>query len=84
MKREPAAPSLTVYPAGTIRPLASNLNWNPGQTFPNRAVVPLGSGGQVVIYNHGGGVDVIADVDGWFTDGSDAGASGGSFTPINL
>src|SRR5713226_5528799 len=36
------APSyLTVFPAGVAMPLASNLNWTPGQTVPNLVAVTL-------------------------------------------
>ena len=56
---------LTVYPAGTARPLASNLNFVSGQTTPNLVVVPVGAFGRVSIYNNRGSVDVAADVQGW-------------------
>jgi hypothetical protein len=61
---------LTAFPAGQTQPLASNLNWTAGQTVPNRVVVPLGSGGEVTVYNLAGNADVVVDVDGYFTDGS--------------
>ena len=64
-----AASFLTVYPAGTVRPLASNLNFVAGQTVPNRVIVKLGTGGAVSFYNAFGSVDVVADVAGWFGDG---------------
>ena len=42
---ETTAPSyLTVYPAGVARPLASSLNWGPGETIPNLVVVGIGTG----------------------------------------
>ncbi|MGZ4702298.1 MAG: hypothetical protein ACXV98_13895, partial [Ilumatobacteraceae bacterium] len=49
---------LTVWPAGTDRPLASNLDYLAGQTIPNMVIVPVGANGQVSIYNNTGGVDV--------------------------
>jgi len=73
---------LTVFPAGTARPLASNLNFTGGQTVPNRVMVKLDGNGQVSIFNIQGTVDVVVDVGGWFTDGSDASASGGQFTGL--
>jgi hypothetical protein len=77
------APSfLTAYPSDASRPLASNLNFLAGQVVPNRVVVPLGADGKVAIYNHGGGVDVVVDVGGWFTDGSNPQATGFRFTPV--
>ena len=36
----------------------------------------LGTGGKVTIYNNTGSVDVIVDVNGWFTDSSVARAAG--------
>ena len=67
----PTAPSfLTAYPSGTPRPNASNLNFVPGQTVANRVIVPLGSGGQISLFNFQGSTNLVADVSGWFTDGS--------------
>jgi hypothetical protein len=69
----------TVFPTGTTRPLASNLNWIPGQTVPNRVVVPLTAGvGQESIYNPLGSADAVVDVNGYFTDSTAAGS--GFFT----
>jgi len=88
------APSyLIVYPMGTTRPLASNLNFRQGQTVANRVIVKVGtnaqtaSSGWVSIYNSSGSVNVVADVGGWFTDGTDLGATGadfGAMTPTRL
>ena len=62
------APSyLTVYPAGLTRPLASNLNFGPGQTIPNLVIVKLGTGGKFSVYNAVGSTHVIADVFGWYS-----------------
>jgi hypothetical protein len=77
-----AAGYLTIFPAGGIRPLASNLNFVPGQTVPNRVVAKVGSNGQVSFFNFQGNTDVVADVGGWFTDGSDATATGGQFSGL--
>ena len=60
---------LTAFPAGEPRPLASNLNFAPGQTVPNLVVVKLGAGGKVSLYNPVGTVHVIADVAGWYDAG---------------
>jgi hypothetical protein len=76
------APSaVTVYPTGSPRPLASNLNFVPGQTVPNRVVVKVGTGGSVDFYDAAGHTDVVADVGGWFTDGTTA-ASGSQFVGV--
>jgi hypothetical protein len=58
---------LTVYPTGTARPLASNLNFVAGQTVPNLVIAKIGAGGRVTIYNNLGSTVVVADVQGWFT-----------------
>lgn len=81
-----AAGYLTVYPADASRPVASNLNFVPGQTVPNRVVVKLSRTGQVTIYNPAGNVHVIADVNGWFTDSTSAtgGSSFGGVTPARF
>jgi hypothetical protein len=72
---------LTVWPTGSTRPTASNLNFNPGQTVPNRVIVPVGTGGEVSVYNPAGSVDVVVDVGGYFTDGTNSSATGSQFTP---
>ncbi|MCA1683556.1 MAG: hypothetical protein LC708_00250, partial [Actinobacteria bacterium] len=61
---------LTVYPTGTGLPLASNVNFMAGDTVSNRVMVRLGSGGRVTIFNQAGGVDVVVDLNGWYTDSS--------------
>jgi hypothetical protein len=77
---------LTAYPTGPGgMPLASNLNFLPGHDTPVRAIVRLGSGasaGRISIYNARGYVHVVADLAGWFTDGTDATATGGNYHPL--
>jgi hypothetical protein len=59
---------LTLFPAGTARPVASNLNFAAGQTIPNLVVVRL-QNGKVSLYNNAGSTNVVADVQGWFSGG---------------
>ena len=59
---------LTVWPTGAPRPLASNLNFVPGQTVANAVITKVGTNGKISVFNNGGGVDVIIDVVGWFPD----------------
>jgi len=73
---------LTVWPTGGSLPTASNLNFTAGQTIPNRVIVRLGTGGQIDIYNHAGSVDVVVDVNGWFTDAT-AGQVGAGLVPLS-
>ncbi|MGW4162181.1 hypothetical protein [Streptomyces sp. NPDC004788] len=58
---------VSVYPYGTPRPSASNLNFVAGQTVPNGVIVPV-KDGKITFYNHNGTVDLIADVTGYYTD----------------
>ncbi|MEU7015426.1 hypothetical protein [Streptomyces sp. NPDC046385] len=57
---------VSVYPYGTTRTAASNLNFVAGQTVPNLVVVPV-KDGRVTFYNHSGTVDLIADIAGYYT-----------------
>jgi len=59
---------VTVYPSGTDRPLASNLNVTAGQVIPNMVLARVGPDGAVMMYNNGGVIDLVADVVGYFTD----------------
>lgn len=57
---------LTVYPAGTSLPNASNLNFSTGQTLANEVIVPVVNG-KVQIHDAGhGAVHVIADLAGYY------------------
>ncbi|MEU8764806.1 hypothetical protein, partial [Streptomyces sp. NPDC048659] len=60
-----AAGFVSVYPYGTPRTAASNLNFVAGQTVPNLVVVPV-KDGKVTFYNRAGTVDLLADVAGYF------------------
>jgi hypothetical protein len=68
---------LTVFPSDNAsQPLASNLNFNSGQTIPNLATVKVGTDGFVKVYNKLGSVHVIFDVVGYYA------ATGDLFYPI--
>ncbi|MET3807325.1 hypothetical protein ABIB25_004348 [Nakamurella sp. UYEF19] len=68
-----AAGVVTVYANGTAQPKTSNLNFVGGQTVANLVMVPLGSDGRIRIYNSSGGsVQLLADVVGFYLDGSGA------------
>jgi uncharacterized protein YkwD len=69
-----------VFPAGSPVPTASNLNFAAGQTVANMVIVPVGTSGQISVYNDAGLTHVIVDVLGWFGDG--AGYAG--FSPARL
>ena len=44
---------VTVHPAGTARPNASNLNYDVGTTIANVVITPVGDGGDVSIFTFG-------------------------------
>ena len=64
-----AAGFVTVYPCGSPRPTASNLNVGVGGTVPNAVVAKVGSNGQVCIFNQSA-THLIVDVNGYFPAGS--------------
>ncbi|MFF7181874.1 hypothetical protein [Streptomyces sp. NPDC008121] len=73
---------VSVYPNGTARTSASNLNFTAGKTIPNLVVVPVVNG-KVSFYNHSGSVDLLADVAGYYTtDGT--GSTYKAVTPTRL
>ncbi|MBP0454929.1 N-acetylmuramoyl-L-alanine amidase [Kitasatospora sp. RG8] len=58
---------MTVWPSGTARPDASNLNWTQGRTVANLVTVPVGADGKVEFANRSGGsTQVIVDLLGYF------------------
>jgi hypothetical protein len=69
-----AAGYLSLFPDSAPQPLASNLNFLPGQTIPNAVIVGLGRHQGVQIFNSAGWTNVIVDVTGWFEAG---------FHPVN-
>ena len=60
---------VTVWPCGTDRPLASNLNHTTNQTIPNLVIVKVGTGGKVCLFTQTG-THLIADVQGWYPAGT--------------
>jgi hypothetical protein len=66
----PLAPGfLTLFAGDSLRPLASTINFSPGQTRANNAVVPLASdfSGRIKVTNgSGGSVHFLLDVNGYF------------------
>src|SRR6185437_9397747 len=70
---QPAAGGyLTVYPAGTTQPTASNLNFNAGETTSNTAFAAAGSANGVganSFYNGSGGTaQFVVDLFGYFAN----------------
>jgi len=62
---------ITVYPAGTSQPTASNLNFSGGQNIPNLVTVKVGGDGKINLTNNSAGtVHLIADVAGYYLAGT--------------
>lgn len=78
---------VSAYAAGSTQPTVSNLNYAAGQVVANRAVVPVGSNGQIDLYNSfgpgvtSGSVNLDVDLDGYYT--GSAAESGGAFVAMS-
>ena len=57
---------VTAWPSGRRRPLASNLNFVAGQTVPNAAIIGVGPGGTIELYNSSNSSHLVVDITGWF------------------
>ena len=60
---------LSIWPKGATQPTVSSINFNAGQTIANQVTVKLGEGanaGKISIFNAGGIVNVIIDVNGYY------------------
>ncbi|MGD9751631.1 MAG: RCC1 domain-containing protein [Acidimicrobiia bacterium] len=57
---------VTVFPCGSDRPLASNLNYNTAQTVANLVMAQIGDAGKVCIYNEGASAHLVVDVMGTY------------------
>jgi hypothetical protein len=56
---------ITVWPNGSSRPNASNINFVPGQTVANLVAARVGPDGRVAFFNSAGATDLLVDVVGW-------------------
>jgi hypothetical protein len=69
---------IIAYPAGVTTPNVSNVNYAPGETVANMAVVKLGTNGEVEFTNSSKGtVQLIADISGYYTT-----SGGDAFVPM--
>ncbi|MBS2965095.1 right-handed parallel beta-helix repeat-containing protein [Actinocrinis puniceicyclus] len=74
---------LTVYPDGTTRPTASNLNFSAGQVIANAVIVPVGTDGKIRVFNgSSGGTDVLVDLVGYYN--ANGGAAYLPNTPVRV
>ena len=69
---------LNVYPDGQAQPVASNLNWIPGQTVPNMVIVQVVDGSVDFFNNSSGTIHIVADLAGYFSQDTTA----SSYTPL--
>lgn len=85
--RGDASTDVRVYPTpsdtNAAPPTVSNLNLVAGATAANLVTVKLGSGGQVRFRNGAGDIDLLADLSGYYVDGS-GGATYTGTTPRRL
>ncbi|HEY1570395.1 MAG TPA: hypothetical protein VGG05_03565 [Pseudonocardiaceae bacterium] len=58
---------VTVYPGGIARLATSALDADAGQTVSNLVVVPIGPQGKIDFANDRGRINLIADLEGYFT-----------------
>ena len=81
-----ASSYLTVFASDASRPLSSNLNWSGGQGPTSNAVTTaLSADGRVSLYNHGGTVDLFADVVGYYEPSTSAAqGSAGAVGPTGV
>lgn len=64
---------VVVWPGGEAMPDTSSLNLRPGENVANLVQVDVGGGGDVRFTNHAGEVDLVADVVGWYDEGTGGG-----------
>jgi hypothetical protein len=74
---------VTLWPSGTLRPVASNLNLTAGDVRPNLVTVRVGASGRVSLYNANGSVDLVADLAGWYDRHDEGGNSGSRYHPVH-
>jgi hypothetical protein len=60
---------LTIWPTGRAMPVASSLNFVPGDVVANAVISGVGDDGMISIFNFSGDTDVLVDVTGWFSSG---------------
>lgn len=73
---------VTAYPTGLAVPGSSTIDFFAGQTVANLAVVAVGRGGEISIYNALGWTQVIVDIEGWYDDSTPS-SGAGLFNPLS-
>jgi len=62
----PTTTYLTMFPGPTL-PTTSDINLTTGVTHANMVVATINTNGTVSIYNNSGSVNVLVDVEGWYS-----------------
>jgi hypothetical protein len=57
---------LSTWPAGLARPVVSTLNALTGTITANAALIPAGTGGDILAYASGNSTDLVIDINGYF------------------
>jgi len=63
---------LSVWPAGQTQAVVSTANAPTGTVVANAAIVPAGTGGDIMAYAFGNDTDLIVDINGYFATGVSA------------
>jgi len=72
---------VTLFPAGTVRPVASNLNPQSGLTRANLTTVKVDATGAISVFNNSAATHLLVDLVGYY--GAEGATSGGSeYFPI--
>ena len=58
---------VSAYPDGTAQPVTSTLNYSEEQITTNNAIVPVGSDGDIDLYNSAGTTQIIVDLTGYYS-----------------
>jgi hypothetical protein len=79
------ATHLSIFPndLGGAAPTTSNLNLPPNAIKANLVFVPVGTDGNVRIFNNAGNTDVVADVVGYLQSGQDPATRAGRVVPLS-
>ncbi len=73
---------LAVWPSGEARPTVSQLSITAGHMEANTVIAKVGAGGQIDVYNRWGQLNVVLDVQGYFTDNTVT-TAGGTFVAVS-
>ncbi|MGE0881726.1 MAG: beta strand repeat-containing protein [Acidimicrobiia bacterium] len=74
---------VTAFAKGASQPTVSNINvYYENQIIANQVVVPVGTGGAISLYNFKG-VDLVVDVNGYYTDTTATASSSGLFVGLS-